>query len=134
MYCYHIGSRRFAAIGGRRENMVGVNMVLAESVKFKHGLCKSCGVEWFEGIVLEPCLLKPCFHVAAIGGRRGGGRATSPRSGSPGREVSLLLLVALFSVCKYVYTCVYVYIYTYIHTYIHTSLSLSLSLPTYIYI
>ena len=39
-------------------------MALAEFVKFKHGLCKSCGVECFEGIVLEPCLLQPCFHVA----------------------------------------------------------------------
>ena len=48
----------------RRENMVGVNMVLAESVKFKHGLYKSCGTECFEGIMLEPCLLQPCFHVA----------------------------------------------------------------------
>ena len=28
----------------RRENMVGVNMVLAECVRFKHGLHKSCGV------------------------------------------------------------------------------------------
>ena len=27
-----------------RENMVGVNMVLAESGKFKHGLHKSCGI------------------------------------------------------------------------------------------
>ena len=43
----------------RRENMVGVNMVLAESVKFKHGLHKSCGMEWFEGTMLEPCLLQP---------------------------------------------------------------------------
>ena len=48
----------------RRENMVGVNMVLAEFVKFKHGLYKSCGIECFEGIMLEPCLLQPCFHVA----------------------------------------------------------------------
>ena len=48
----------------RRENMVGVNMVLAEFVKFKHGLYKSCGIEWLEGIMLEPCLLQPCFHVA----------------------------------------------------------------------
>ena len=48
----------------RRENMVGVNMVLAEFVKFKHGLYKSCGIECFEGIVLEPCLLQPHFHVA----------------------------------------------------------------------
>ena len=34
----------------RRENMVGVSMVLAEFVKFKHGLYKSCGVECFEGM------------------------------------------------------------------------------------
>ena len=51
-------------IARRRENMVGVNMVLAEFVKFKHGLYKSCGIEWFEGSMLEPCLLQPCFHVA----------------------------------------------------------------------
>ena len=49
-----------------RVNMVGVNMVLAEFVKFKHRLYKSCGIEWFEGTVLEPCLLQPCFHVAGI--------------------------------------------------------------------
>ena len=30
--------------GRRRENMVGVNLVLAEFVKFKHGLYKSCGI------------------------------------------------------------------------------------------
>ena len=46
--------------------MVGVNMVLAEFVKFKHGLYKSCGIECFEGIMLEPCLLQPCFHVAGL--------------------------------------------------------------------
>ena len=44
--------------------MIGVNMVLAEFVQFKHGLYKSCGIEWYEGIMLEPCLLQPCFHVA----------------------------------------------------------------------
>ena len=50
----------------RRENMVGINMVLAESVRFKHGLYESCGVECVEGIMLEPCLLQPCFHVAGL--------------------------------------------------------------------
>ena len=39
-------------------------MVLAEFVEFKHGLYKSCGIECFEGIMLEPCLLQPYFHVA----------------------------------------------------------------------
>ena len=60
----------------RRLNMVGVNMVLAEFVKFKHGLYKSCGMECFEGIMLEPCLLQPCVHVAGPGGtgRRKRGR------------------------------------------------------------
>ena len=50
--------------GRRRVNMVGVNMVLAEFMKSKHGLYKSCGMECFEGIMLEPYLLQPCFHVA----------------------------------------------------------------------
>ena len=48
----------FAFLVRRREDMVGVNMVLAEFIEFKHGLYKSCG------IMLEPCLLQPCFHVA----------------------------------------------------------------------
>ena len=47
----------------RREHMVGVNMVLAESVKFKHSLYKSCGIDCVEGIMLEACLLQPCLHV-----------------------------------------------------------------------
>ena len=54
----------------RCENMVGVNMVLAEFVKFKHGLYKSCVIECFEGTILEPCLLQPCFHVAGVTGFR----------------------------------------------------------------
>ena len=33
-------------------------MVLAELIKSKHGLYKSCGIECFEGIMLEPCLLQ----------------------------------------------------------------------------
>ena len=49
--CIHsVGQRTrrvSAALGVRpRENMVGVNMVLAELVKFKHGLYKSCGIEY----------------------------------------------------------------------------------------
>ena len=43
----------------RRENMLGANMVLAESAKFKYGLYNSCVVECFEGFMLEPCLLQP---------------------------------------------------------------------------
>ena len=50
-------------------------MVLAEFVKFKHGLYKSCGIECFEGIMLEPCLLQPCFHVA---GGPGGAPGEAP--------------------------------------------------------
>ena len=38
----------------RREHMVGVNMALAECIEFKNGLYKSCGIECFEGIMLEP--------------------------------------------------------------------------------
>ena len=50
----------------RRENMVGVNVVLASFIKFKNGLYKSCGIECVEGIMLEPFLLQPYFHVAGI--------------------------------------------------------------------
>ena len=50
--------------GWRRVIMVGVNMVLAEFVKFKHGLYQFCGIECFKSIVLEPCLLQPCLHIA----------------------------------------------------------------------
>ena len=53
MYCF-TGSTLCCAHVRRRENMVGVNMVLAEFVRFKHGLYKSCGIECFEGIMLEP--------------------------------------------------------------------------------
>ena len=52
--------------GWRRVNMVGVSMALAQFVKFKHGLYKSCDIECFEGMMLEPCLLQPCFHVNGI--------------------------------------------------------------------
>ena len=27
---------------------------------------KSCGIECFEGTMLEPCLLQPCYHVAGL--------------------------------------------------------------------
>ena len=55
----------------RCENMVGVNMVPAEFVKFKLGLYNACCKECFEGILLESCLLQPCFHVAGPWPRRG---------------------------------------------------------------
>ena len=47
----------------RRENMVGVNMLgvnmLGVNMVVHDAIC-----ECFEGNMLEPCLLKPCFHVA----------------------------------------------------------------------
>ena len=42
----------------RREHMVGVNMV-GVNMAFHDAIC-----ECFEGTMLEPCLLKPCVHVA----------------------------------------------------------------------
>ena len=36
-------------------NMVGVNNVVHDAIR-----------ECFEGIMLEPCLLQPCVHVAVI--------------------------------------------------------------------
>ena len=47
--------------GRRRENMVGVNMVGVSNVV--HDAICECS----EGIMLEPCLLQPCFHVAGVG-------------------------------------------------------------------
>ena len=58
--------RRLDRVNRRRENMVGANMVLAEFVKFKHGLHNSCGIECAEAIMLEPYFLQPCFHVAGF--------------------------------------------------------------------
>ena len=53
-------------------------MVLAKFIKLKHGLYKSCSIECFEGIMLEPCLLQPCFHVAGgAGGAREAGATSS---------------------------------------------------------
>ena len=43
----------------RRENTVGVNMVLAAAIRHCEAICKCV-----EGSVLEPCLFQPCFHVA----------------------------------------------------------------------
>ena len=74
-------------------------MILAEFVQFKHGLYKSCDIEWFEGIMLEPCLLQPCFHVAvnnALEPRRLGAALALPKSGEREQEG---------------YVCIYIYIY-----------------------
>ena len=49
-----------SGITRRRENMVGVNMV-GVSIVVHDAIC-----ECFEGIVLEPCLLQPCVHVAGL--------------------------------------------------------------------
>ena len=52
----------------RRENMVGVNMVSAEYSKFQTWLLYIYLLfaiwEGFDGILLKPCLLQPCVHVA----------------------------------------------------------------------
>ena len=48
----------FATQVRRREHLVGVSMVGVNSVA--HDATCEC----FEGIMLEPCLRQPCFHVA----------------------------------------------------------------------
>ena len=121
----------------RRENMVGVNMVLAESVRFKHGLYKSCGIECFEGIMLEPCFLhvftspvmvlrhkRTCCHRVSLSETTRNEEAIYCRS---------LQHVAIMwpdfatrphestYTCIHVYTCcVCIYIYIYIYMYTHT--------------
>ena len=54
------GKAIYADLLRRRENMVGVNMV-GVNMAFHDAIC-GC----FEGTMLEPCLLKPCFHVSDL--------------------------------------------------------------------
>ena len=53
-----------------RENMVGVNMVLAEYHQntLKEQIANRFMITMFEFdcIMLKPCLPQPCFHVAGI--------------------------------------------------------------------
>ena len=62
---YYIKPHAALPVGRRREHMVGVNM-LGVSMAFHDAIC-GC----FEGAMLEPCLLKPCFHVAGSDHLRG---------------------------------------------------------------
>ena len=92
----------------RRQNMVGVNMVLAEIIRFKHGLYKSCGVECVEGIMLEPYLLKPCFHVAGPGGR-----PASARRPAESRAPRPAILYYYYTITMLYYTILYYPILSY---------------------
>ena len=87
--------------------MVGVDMVLAEPVRFKHGLYKSCGIDCVEGIVLEPCLLQPCFHVA------GGSGQAAPGAGAGGRPDGIYIYIYI-----YIYICIHIHTYACIYIYI----------------
>ena len=91
-------------------------MVLAEFVKFKHGLYKPCAIGWFEAIMLEPRLLQPCFHLA-------GGPPWRP----PTRvDVPLWHAAAVYMyMYMYMYTvmcmCMYVHMYVYMHMYMYVA-------------
>ena len=63
--CIHI-----LCICRRREIIVGVNMV-GVSMAVHDAIC-----ECFVGAMLEPCLLKPCFHVAGYATGAGVGFGT----------------------------------------------------------
>ena len=112
--------------------MVGVNMLLAESVKFKHGLYESCGTEFVESIMLEPCLLQPCFHVAPDNVRmhtnssNNANTTTSNnyyydhyhiiyreryRSGDRHVYVCIhIIIIIIIIICVYIYIYIYVYV------------------------
>ena len=79
----------------RRENMVGANMVGVSNV-VHDAIC-----ECFEGIMLEPCLLQPCFHVA-------GPWPHTPTDKCTHAHVCVYIYIYT------IYTCMYVYIYIYI--------------------
>ena len=107
--------RRTEAHGIRRRvNMVGVNMVLAEFVKLKHGLYKSCDIECFEGILLEPCLLQPCVHVAGSCCTR---LFCASTSAGRGRRPNLCIIyMYIYIYIYYIYIYIYyIYIYICIH-------------------
>ena len=106
------------------ENMVGVNMVLAEFVKFKHGLYKSCGIEWFEGIFDRAMFTPTMFSrgrrmvpTASTAAEEARGRRDR---GSEDKHIMLYIYIYIMYVCMYV--CIYIYIYImcpYIYIYIH---------------
>ena len=83
--------------------MVGVSMA------FHAAIC-----ECFEGTMLEPCLLKPCFHVAGL---QGAGR----RAGAPRQRVGRPFPAPLDQMYMRVYIYIYIYVcrYTYIHIHIY---------------
>ena len=101
-----------------RENMVGVNMVLAEYHQntLKQQIANRSIITMFEfdGILLKPCLLQPCFHVAGIW------------SSWMLRSLSLSLYIYIYiyhncmCICVYVYMHIYIYIYIYVYIYIYT--------------
>ena len=83
----------------RRENMVGVNMVGVNMVV--HDASREC----FKGTMLEPCLLKPCFHAAS----------TSQGIHFLRRSKNIDEYVYIYI---YIYMCTYIYIYIYIYVYV----------------
>ena len=66
--------------------MVGVNMVLAEFAKFKHGLYKSCGIECSEG-----SYARTMFTPTVFSRRRTRGRAASSVQGISQARMFFLL-------------------------------------------
>ena len=91
-----------------RENMVGANMVLAESVKFKHGLCKSCGIV-FWGPYARPMFTPTMFSR---------GRGTHHVKVCYVTCTYAYIYIYIYTqICICIHMCIYIYIYTYIHTY-----------------
>ena len=104
-------------------------MVLAEFFKFKHGLYKSCGIEWFEGIMLEPCLLQPCFHVAGVAKPSPCCRR-SPSGSAPGRAGMLIyLLYITIVIIVIIITSIIVTAYHYHYSYYIGRLVVSIWAP-----
>ena len=83
----------------------------------------------------EPCLLKPCFHVAES--------YCASLSTDSGRDVLYIYIYMHLSLSIYIYIYIHTYIihiypslslYIYIYIYIYISISLSLYIYIYIYI
>ena len=66
-----------------------------------------------DGILLEPCLLQPCFHVAGPGREA----AVRTRAAAPPAQEhgSVLAGRAIYIICMYIYIYISIHLYIYIY-------------------
>ena len=105
----------------RRENMVGVNMVLAEYHQIQAWLLwiYVLSAIWgcFDGVLLKPCLLQPCFHLAGQGSHlQRAQRASDVITYLVCLDVPLYCNI-IISIVRIIHVYIYIYIYMFIHSF-----------------